>query len=660
MMYRQLNESEKEVLIKNGCSADNWENIRVKEDFNPAFVKNVEFSGNISLGTFTREFDQAGGFKVHSGIFDVRLHNVSVGDDCYIHSVHNYIANYNISNDVFIENTNLIVVDGESTFGNGVRVPVMNETGGREVPIYDYLCAPLAYILTMYRHDTELVEKLEEMINVYTEKQKSSVGYIGCNVKIVNCGSIKNVRIGDYATLGGVSKLNNGSINSNRHAPVHIGSGVKCNDFILCSGVDITDSTLVSCCFVGQGTVMGKHYSALDSLFFANCQGFHGEATSIFAGPYTVSHHKSSLLIAGMFSFLNAGSGSNQSNHMYKLGPIHQGMVERGSKTTSDSYLLWPARIGAFTLVMGRHTKHSDTASLPFSYLIENATESYLVPAVNLRSVGTVRDAQKWPKRDNRKDPVRLDPINFNLLSPYTIQKMYTGIDVLRNIQSLAGANNEIYSYQNCYIRASNLTKGIELYRIAIMKFMGNSVISRIGRKPLSSVDELRKRLLPSTKAGSSEWVDLSGLIAPKTVIDDFIVKIKKNKFTADEIYYRFAYIHENYYDYEWTWAYKKMLDYLGKGIDDVTVEDIIMIITEWKAAVTTLDKMLYNDARKEFNLNSKTGFGVDGDDVVKSMDFEKVRGSFEKNQFVQECMNHIERKSALAKETIDLLKNIK
>ena len=221
---------------------------------------------------------------------------------------------------------------------------------------------------------------------------------------------------------------------------------------------------------------------------------------------------------------------------MYKLGPIHQGMVERGSKTTSDSYLLWPARIGAFTLVMGRHTKHSDTASLPFSYLIENATESYLVPAVNLRSVGTIRDAQKWPKRDNRKDPVRLDPINFNLLSPYTIQKMYTGIDVLRNIQSLAGANNEIYSYQNCYIRASNLTKGIELYRIAIMKFMGNSVISRIGRKPLSSVDELRKRLMPTTKAGSGEWVDLSGLIAPKTVIDDFIVKIKNFNPIFDKI----------------------------------------------------------------------------------------------------------------------------
>ena len=50
---------------------------------------------------------------------------------------------------------------------------------------------------------------------------------------------------------------------------------------------------------------------------------------------------------------MNAGSGSNQSNHMYKLGPIHQGTLERGAKTTSDSYILWPARVGAFSLVMG-------------------------------------------------------------------------------------------------------------------------------------------------------------------------------------------------------------------------------------------------------------------------------------------------------------------
>ena len=84
----------------------------------------------------------------------------------------------------------------------------------------------------------------------------------------------------------------------------------------------------------------GKQFSAENSVFFANSEAFHGEAVSVFGGPYTVTHHKSSLLIAGMYSFFNAGSGTNQSNHMYKLGPVHQGILERGSKTGSFAYLL--------------------------------------------------------------------------------------------------------------------------------------------------------------------------------------------------------------------------------------------------------------------------------------------------------------------------------
>ena len=658
-MYRQLTIEEREQLQRQGCTATDWTKVEVVEDFVPEYVQNVAFSGRVRLGRFERVFTQPGGFEVHSGVYYARLHNVTIGDNCYIDRVHNYIANYEIGNDVFIENTNLVVVDGETTFGNGVRVPVMNESGGREVPIYDNLSAHLAYILTLYRHEREMIAELERLIDEYVENQKSEVGKIGDNVRIVNCGTIKNVRIGDCATLGGVSKLKNGSINSNCHAPVHIGSGVKCNDFILCSGVGITDSTLVSRCFVGQGTVMGKHYSALDSLFFSNCQGFHGEATAIFAGPYTVSHHKSSLLIAGMYSFLNAGSGSNQSNHMYKLGPIHQGMAERGSKTTSDSYILWPARIGAFTLVMGRHTKHSDTSELPFSYLIENATESYLVPGVNLRSVGTVRDAQKWPKRDNRKDQVKIDQINFNLLSPYTIQKMYSAVALLKGIQRMAGANNEVYSYQNCRIKNSSLVRGVELYEMAITKFLGNSLISRIGREPIKTIKELHDRLVPTYTIGRGEWLDVSGLIAPQSEIDGLVKNVVAGKLSLSDIEQQFAMMHKNYYDYEWTWAYDKLLEYWGKTIDEVTIDDLVALIEAWKKAVVALDRLLYSDAKKEFDLNSKTGFGVDGDESVKMRDFESVRGSFEENPFVKECLQHIERKTKLGNDTIELLKNI-
>ena len=655
--YRQLTEKEIATLTVYGCTAESWEKVKVAEEFSASFVTNVHFSGEIELGTFNKVFELAGGLKKHSGLNNCCLHNCTVGNDVFIDKIDNYIANYKIDDNSYIENVNLILVDGVTAFGNGVKVPVMNEGGGREIPIFDWLSAPLAYILTLYRHRPKLIQNLQQLIDEYANSQKSNKGYIAKNVRIVNCGTIKNVKIGDYAVIEGASLLENGTVNSNQSAPVAIGSGVKCNDFILSSGVSVTDSTLISRCFIGQGCIMGKHYSALDSLFFSNCQGMHGEATAIFAGPYTVSHHKSTLLIAGMFSCLNAGSGSNQSNHMYKLGPIHQGICERGSKTTSDSYLLWPAKIGAFTLVMGRHYKHSDTSDLPFSYLIENATDSYLVPGVNLRSVGTIRDAQKWPKRDNRKDSRKLDPINFNLLSPYTIQKMIKGVEILRNIQQTSGETTGIYTYQNCNIKNSSLKKGIEFYNIAINKFLGNSLISRLKDNSYSNIEEIIAKLQPDTDKGSGEWIDLSGLIAPKNVIDTLLCEIEDNKHNLDQIQHEFEDMHKNYYQYEWTWALSKLLIHWNKKLTEVSYDDIFSMIELWKESVVKLDKLIYSDAKKEFDLNSKTGFGVDGNEEQKHQDFESVRGNFESNPFVLEVLNHIKIKTNLGDDLIEKLK---
>lgn len=657
---RHLTQQEIQQLTAQGCTARNWELIEVAEPFHPEYIQQVSFSGKVKIGRLETEYTLPGGFTVHSGIYRSTIHNCEFGDNVHIYNVHNYMANYRVGDNTCIENVNSIVVDGTSTFGNGVRVPVMNEGGGREIPIFDHLSAHLAYFLTLYRHRPEMISRLTQMIDDYAETQRSDMGFIGKNVRIINCGSIKNVRIGDFAQVTGASVLKNGSVNSNESAPVKIGSGVKCNDFIICSGVSITDSTLVGKCFIGQGCEMGKHYSALESLFFCNCQGFHGEATAIFAGPYTVTHHKSTLLIAGMFSFLNAGSGSNQSNHMYKLGPIHQGLAERGAKTTSDSYLLWPAKVGAFTLVMGRHTKHSDTSALPFSYMIENATESYIVPAVNLRSVGTIRDAQKWPKRDNRKDPHKLDLINYNLLSPYTIQKMYHGQEVLRDIMHLSGEGTEVYSYQNCKIRNSSLRKGIELYNIGIKKFLGNSLISRLGKTEWHSLDEIRQALRPDSNVGLGEWVDCSGLLAPKSEITRLLDDIQNGKLNSlDEAQQRLEELHANYYSYEWTWALDKLEQVWGKKLAQVEIADLIHTIEAWEEAVITLDRMVYDDAKKEFNLNARTGFGADGNDEQTNRDFENVRGKFESNSFVLAVLEHIRKKSELGDDMLDRLRKL-
>ena len=432
------------------------------------------------------------------------------------------------------------------------------------------------------------------------------------------------------------------------------------NDFIISSGSRVEDGTMLSRCFVGQSCQLGHTYSASDSLFFSNCQGENGEACAIFAGPYTVTHHKSTLLIAGMFSFMNAGSGSNQSNHMYKLGPIHQGIVERGGKTTSNSYILWPAKIGAFSLIMGRHYKNSDTSCMPFSYLIESNDESILVPGANLRSVGTIRDAQKFPKRDKRKDPNKLDQINFNLLSPYTVKKTFKGVEVLNNLQQTCGETSSTYTYQSCKIKNASLRRGLELYDLAINKFLGNSIISRLAKCGWKSDEEIRQCLKPDTAAGAFEWRDLAGLLAPKSEIDRLIDEIESEKITRiKELNSFFEELHKNYYSLEWTWAWDKIQEYYKLHPETITASDIITIVEKWKYAVVKLDQLIYEDAKKEFSLSAQTSFGIDGDSVEQKIDFEQVRGVFEENAFVESVLKHIDVKTKLGNDMIERLKAV-
>ncbi len=658
--YRSLTNEEINRLEAQACSASDWNDVQVDEYFTPDYVHHARFSGKVRLGVFEYEFALPGGICKHAGLSYVTLHNVMVGDNCCIENVKNYIANYEIGAYTFIENVDIILVDKKSHFGNGVEVSVLNETGGREVMIHDRLSAHQAYIMALYRHRPQLIERMKTLIEAYADEHASDIGTIGSHVTIVNSGYIKNVRIGDYCEIEGAGRLKNGSINSNAADPVHIGYGVVCDDFIISSGSHIEDGTMITRCFVGQACHMGHNYSASDSLFFSNCQEENGEACAIFAGPFTVTHHKSTLLIAGMFSFMNAGSGSNQSNHMYKLGPIHQGALERGAKTTSDSYILWPARIGAFSLVMGRHVNHPDTSDLPFSYLIEDKNTTYLAPGVNLRSVGTIRDAQKWPKRDLRKDPVRLDQINYNLLSPYTIQKMMKGRSILKELQRVSGETSEIYSYQSAKIKNSALNKGIGFYETAIHKFLGNSVIKRLEGICFKNNEEIRCRLQPDTVIGEGEWVDISGLIAPKTEIERLMNDIETGTlYTVDQIHDRFAEMHANYYTYEWTWAYGKMLEFYGLNAETITAKDIINIVHQWQKSVVGLDRMVYEDAKKEFSLTSMTGFGADGSKEEQVLDFEQVRGVFESNPFVTAVLKHIEVKTALGNELIERLRGL-
>jgi hypothetical protein len=659
--YRPLNPDETKALVKNGCRCNNWDDVKVKSGFSPKFYYNVFFSGKNQLGIIdkTPSTDQVPGFAY--GIENSLIHNCTIKDNVSIMNTGEFIADYIIEDDVVIRNCGRIHIEGKTSFGNGTSVAILNETGKRSLKIWDRLSAHQAYILTMYRHRTASLKALHKLIDKYTDSVTSTTGVIGKCSSIIGCQDVTNVTIGAYSQINGAIRLYDGSVNSNESDPIQIGPGVIMEHFIICSGSVVTDSTLIDKCFIGQGCYLKKNFSAENSLFFANCVGYLGEASSIFAGPFTVSHHKSTLLLAAMFSFMNAGSGTNESNHMYKIGPVHQGIMERGSKTTSGSYLLWPACIGPFTIVIGKHYSNSDSSFLPFSYLIENNRESILVPGINLKNVGTIRDAQKWPDRDNRKDPQKIDLINYNLLSPFTTGRIIAGRKILIGLQKNNVDKSDYVTYDSMNIKRSSLEKGIELYQMGINKFIGNAIIKRLGSNVFRSIEDLKMRLIPDSDTGKGAWIDMAGLIVPHSEIERLLSDIEKGKIdNLGSIDSAFEVMHKSYDKWEWNWAAEFIEQEEGKKVKDFTALDVVNNIEKWKISVLDLDNMIYEDARKEFSPSSMTGYGIDGDEEVRKLDFEQVRGAFETNSVANAIKEHMVAKSILADELIARIKRIK
>jgi hypothetical protein len=636
MIFRLLTKEEINLLLSQGCFADKWNEIIVREGFSTENVKNTLFEGKIKLGVFSGTIEVEKNDSRKCGIYNSNIRNCEIADQVYISEVKS-LSNYIIEENVVIENVGSLEVKEKSSFGNGTEIEVLNEGGGRELPIFDKLSAQTAYLSVLYRHDKDFTDKLLRIIRDYCETKRSDKGQIKSGTRIQNSQIIRNVFIGGYSIITGACLLEEGTINSCKEAPAVVGEGVIAKKFIILSGSKVDGGAIIEKSFVGQGVKIGKQYSAENSVFFANTEAFHGEGCSLFAGPYSVTHHKSTLMIASYVSFFNAGSGTNQSNHMYKLGPLHQGILERGCKTGSYSYLLLPVHIGPFTAILGKHYTNFNTADFPFSYIMEDKGKSALLPAKNLVTAGTRRDSDKWPTRDRRKDPEKLDLIHFDLFSPFVVGKIINGINTLKELAEINDKNQDFISYNGVHISSPLLDTGRINYEMALKLYIGREVIKRIqGLDINSSLKDLKVMLLTQGKEAEGKWVDICGMYSPAGKIEELVDAVKTHKIKShEELYLMLVSIYENYPEYSWIWCSSLISQQTGNRPENIPIDDLIKIITDWKTNAIKLNNLILKDAEKEFDNGSKLGYGIDGDERTRDEDFLAVRGAYEDNKFV-------------------------
>ncbi len=651
MKYRNLSQGEIEILIQNDCIAqDGWSNIHVVDNFTPEHIKSVTFSGENYLGLFTNK-TEVRGILLYSGIKNAHLHNCTIKNNCYIHNIGTILADYTIEDNVILCNIDSIYISAESSFGNGILISPVNEAGGRELPIYEDLSVHTAYIQVFHRYKEKHINTLKQWVKEYSDEKKSSKGIIHNNTQIYNSGTIENVNIEEFSILNCITHLKNGTIKSSQDAPTTIGNNVFAEDFIILQGSKITDGANLQNCFVGQGCEIGNHFTAENSLFFANCQCLQGEACSVFAGPYTVTHHKSTLLIAGYYSFFNAGSGTNQSNHMYKLGPVHQGVLERGCKTGSDSYLVWPAHISPFTIVLGRHYGNPDVRDLPFSYLIEEGRKSILMPAQNIFSVGTTRDSEKWKARDKRKHPIYTDYIITEALNPYTINLILKAIKTLQQLKNTSRKQSKTIIYKNAQIVSAAVPRALRTYDQAVLKYTGDALIEFLKTK---KIDDLKKLMTSVTK--ESEWIDLGGLICTKedmVYIDNILEKSSNKIKDINKIYQN---IFENYERNKTNHAVWLLKNYFDFKEENNFLEKLVTFFNNWMENNEKIYSSIMTDAKKEYNTKSKISYGLNSDENNKNKEFKIVRGELETNKFILNLINDIQNLNTLGKKIIETI----
>jgi hypothetical protein len=542
---------------------------------------------------------------------------------------------------VIIEDVYLLQADKGAAFGMGVEVDVLNEAGGRTVTLHDELNSQNAYLQALYRHDAELQKHLSSLVSKHISECKADHACIATGVVIRACRTLININIGAYAQLHGVSLLENGTILSCQEDPTLVGADVVARHFIMAEGAHVEEGVLLDHVYVGQATHLSKQFSAQNSVLFCNCEGLHSEVCSVFAGPYTVTHHRSTLLIASLFSFFNAGSGTNQSNHMYKLGPVHQGIMERGTKTGSFSYALLECHLAPFTILIGKHMSSLDLADLPFSYITEDQGTSVLRPALNLFHIGTVRDAAKWRARDRRRTGHKRDMIHFHAFSPYTVEKMRRGRDLLLRLYQETPKDKDIANYGGVEIYRLLLAKGAKFYGLGIDRYLVEILLNRLqplleaGRTWPEIVENLK---LNSARDARTDWMDISGLLVRKDRLNMLLRDIKSGATqNLEELNEQFQHLWETYEADEWDYAAATIQEEYGIALQTITVTDVDALITRWEEASQAGNALVLENARKEFAPFSQIGFGLGWGEMERRQDFAAVRGIMEEHPVIMQ-----------------------
>jgi hypothetical protein len=313
-----------------------------------------------------------------------------------------------------------------------------------------------------------------------------------------------------------------------------------------------------------------------------------------------VTHHKSTLLIAAQTSFFNAGAGTNQCNHAYKTGPAHYGVLERGCKTGGSSCVSWPANVGAFSTLLGKHRSGFDTRDFPFSFVVESQGQTRLIPGHNLFGVGLWRDVRKWQARDRRAASGRLDLLHQQALSPWTVQRMLRARHLLDHLRQDA-ADGGWVEFAGTRIKRDDVQQGYERYHRAIHRYLTEQIVQRLESQLADGRSLVDIVAGAGPRKDSAPWSDLGGCFVAAPRLAQFLEDLSGGRMASTEdLQTALAEMWQAFERDQWQWAWQTWLDETGKSDSQVTVADLIDAVRQWRTEATWLTQSALDDCQDD------------------------------------------------------------
>jgi hypothetical protein len=571
--YRQLSAYEIEMLVRNGNTSDNWNNILVSDSFNAELVKNCKFYGLVRIGKLEPFCLGFSDLKTPVGLYNSTIISCDFGDNVVIDNV-GYLSHYIIGSEVIITNVNELVTTNHAKFGNGiikegeseaVRIwmELCNENTGRKVMPFNGMLAGDAYLWSRYRNDDALQEKFKHFTEQKFDSRRGYYGKVGDRTVIKNCKIIKDVWVGTDAYFKGANKLKNLTVNSGPEGRTQIGEGCEIVNGIIGFGCRLFYGVKAVRFIMASHSQLKYGARLINSYLGNNATISCCEVLNSLIFPAHEQHHNNSFLCAALvMGQSNIAAGATIGSNHNSRGADGEIITGRGFWPGLCVSLKHNSRFASFTILSKGDYPAELDIKFPFALVSNDVGKDRLciMPGYwflyNLYALA--RNSWKYVDRDKRTE--RIQRLEYDFLAPDTVNEIFSSLQLLETATGkayrLTGNKEQKFADDNAagkyLLKSSNkivneleivadgaenskrptvLLKTLPAYKIyeeLVIYYGSTQLLSFIKENKIASLDDL-KAALPA-KNTRDEWLNIGGQLIPSADIDVLKEKIKTGK----------------------------------------------------------------------------------------------------------------------------------